>query len=125
MLPLTIFYSARYINSVSVIDLAMLEEVSGSVIDVDLRTTGATFAELICADPEWLDAEFTALVSAGFGAPPTRPPAPPEVPDRRPRARQADRPGPVAIPATGGLRARARSLGRQRSPPAPLSEPAV
>lgn len=48
------------------------------------QDVGAKFAELVCADPQWLDAEFHALVSAAFGAPPSwpRPPAPPRVPPR-------------------------------------------
>ncbi|WP_409464181.1 hypothetical protein [Amycolatopsis sp. GA6-003] len=32
------------------------------------------FAELICADPGWLRAEFEAIVSAGFGEAPAFPP---------------------------------------------------
>ena len=43
---------------------------------MDQRTTheaGGTFAELICADPQWLDAEFSALMTANFTAPPAWP----------------------------------------------------
>jgi hypothetical protein len=78
-------------KSVSVIDLAALPQVPGSVIGMDLATYEAetASADLICADPEWLRDEFDALVSASFGQPPAPPPpAPPEVPpddgDRRP-----------------------------------------
>ena len=81
-------------KSVSVIDLAALPQVPGSVIGMDLATYEAetASADLICADPEWLRDEFDALVSASFGQPPAPPPpAPPEVPpddgDRRPPSR--------------------------------------
>jgi hypothetical protein len=81
-------------KSVSVIDLAALPQVPGSVIGMDLATYEAETAssDLICADPEWLRDEFDALVSASFGQPPAPPPpAPPEVPpddgDRRPPSR--------------------------------------
>ena len=52
---------------------------------MDRMTTheaGAKFAELICAAPQWLDQEFSALTAANFSAPPAwpRPPAPPTVP---------------------------------------------
>ena len=39
------------------------------------RETDATFADLICDDPQWLDAEFDALISASFSEPPAPPPA--------------------------------------------------
>ena len=81
-------------KSVSVIDLAALPQVPGSVIGMDLATYEAetASADLICADPEWLRDEFDALVSASFGQPPAPPPpAPPQVPpddgDRRPPSR--------------------------------------
>ncbi|ATY12760.1 hypothetical protein CU254_21585 [Amycolatopsis sp. AA4] len=38
--------------------------------------TAREFAELICADPAWLRAEFEAIVSAGFGDVPALPPVP-------------------------------------------------
>ena len=38
--------------------------------ELTTREADATFAELICADPQWLRAEFDALITAGFGAPP-------------------------------------------------------
>ena len=84
------------------------------------QEAGARFAELICADDEWLRAEFDALVLAGFGAPPAwpRPPAPPRVPPQEPPAAtpacqwQVTRPG-------GAVSARTlRGCRRQRSPPA-------
>jgi hypothetical protein len=63
----------------------MLPQVPGKVIDVDDLATheaDTTFAELICAGPDWLRAEFSALVPAGFGVPP----APPRVQPRNPPA---------------------------------------
>ncbi len=57
------------------------------------READAAFADLICADPQWLRAEFDALISASFGEPPAPPPpAPPRVPPR-PRT-----PGPPTRP---------------------------
>ena len=77
------------------------------------REAGAAFADLICADPQWLDAEFDALISASYG----EPPAPPRVPPRPgstppPSRRPVPGPAVLAFPATGP------EHGRQRSPPA-------
>jgi len=114
----------RYRNTVSVIDLVTLPPVPGSVIDVDQMTThdaGAKFAELICADPQWLDEEFSALMAANFTAPPAwpRPPAPPTFPPGRFRGTPAGRPAPPRRigSAPAGAAARWRGPGRQRSPP--------
>jgi len=92
---------------------------------VDRLTTyeaGAKFAELICADPQWLDQEFSALMAANFTAPPAwpRPPAPPAFPPTDPS--RGSPPGQHAHLARIGLmRARPRpgrrGPGRQRSPP--------
>jgi hypothetical protein len=76
------------------------------------------FADMICADPEWLRDEFDALVSASFGQPPAPPPAaPPQVPpddgDQRPSSRSQPGPIPGAITFARG----ARERRRQRSPP--------
>ena len=82
------------------------------------REAGAAFADLICDDPQWLDAEFDALVSASFGEPPAPPPAaPPRVPPRPgipcpPSRRPGPGPAVLTSPATGP------DHGRQRSPPA-------
>lgn len=86
--------------------------------DLTTQEAGARFAELICADDEWLRAEFDALVLASFGAPPAWPrlPAPPWVPPpERPGSifgwpEQAGGHRPAGI--TGAL-----SRCRQRSPP--------
>jgi hypothetical protein len=91
------------------------------VIGMDLATRDAdtAFAELICADAQWLREEFDALIAASFSQPPAAPPpAPPRVPPPRggagPLAHRRPPPGPAAIspPVT--------TLGqrRQRSPPA-------
>ena len=81
---------------------------------------GAKFAELICADPQWLDEEFSTLMAANFTAPPAwpRPPAPPTVP---PPGAPAP-PGQPARPGRNGLALvgvvpRWRGPGHQRSPP--------
>jgi hypothetical protein len=81
-------------KSVSANGLTTLPQVHRSVIGMDLATYEAetAFADLTCADPEWLRDEFDALVSASFGQPPAPPrPAPPQVPpddgDQRPPSR--------------------------------------
>ena len=86
--------------------------------ELTTREADAKFAELICADPQWLRAEFDALIAAGFGAPPAWPqlPAPPRVPPQRPPVsppaalRHDTRPAPP-------VRATRRRHHRQRSPP--------
>lgn len=72
------------------------------------------FWDLVCADDEWLRAEFDAIVAAGY-------------PERGDRARPAVRPGhgPWSVPAplspprppAPGRPARGRGLPRERSPP--------
>jgi len=81
--------------------------------DADVTTA---FAELVCADPAWLHAEFEAIVSAGFGTPPSPPPAP-----RHRAGGNPPRPAPasraaVATPRPSRLTAAPAAL-RQRSPP--------
>jgi hypothetical protein len=76
------------------------------------------FAELICADAQWLREEFDALISASFSQPPAAPPpAPPRVPPS---------PGPAGPPSQHRLRPRLQAVcsvvampghHRQRSPP--------
>jgi hypothetical protein len=117
---LTVSGSAGYIKSVSVIDLVMLPQVPGRVIGMTLSTreAGAAFADVVCADQQWVDAEFDALISACFGEPPAPPPpAPPRVPPHPgtpppPSWRPAPGPAALTFPATGP------GHGRQRSPPA-------
>jgi hypothetical protein len=84
-------------KSVSVIYLAALPQVPGSVIGMDLATYEAetAFADLTCADPEWLRDEFDALFSASFCQPPSPPPpAPPQVPPDDGDRRAPSRPQP-------------------------------
>ena len=77
-------------------------------MDLATRDADTAFAELICADAQWLREEFDALVAASFGEPPAAlPPAPPRVPPRRrppapPRWRQpiASSPWPACIPTS-------------------------
>jgi hypothetical protein len=79
--------------------------------------TATAFADIVCADSQWVRDEFDALIAASFGRPPmVPPPAPPAIPRRPRRYRPAGR-GRHRIPA---LRARwFREHGhRQRSPPA-------
>ena len=122
---LTAFCSLRYRNTVSVIELVTLPRVPGSVIDVSWLTTheaGDKFAELICADPQWLDEEFSALTAANFTAPPAWPsqPAPPTFP---PGGRfPGIPPGQSACRGRTGMapvrvRPRWRGPRHQRSPP--------
>jgi hypothetical protein len=93
-------------------------------VTLSTRETDAAFADLICADPQWVDAEFDALIAACFSEPPAPPPtAPPRVPPRPgstpPPSRCGRSPGPAvtAVPANG------LGHGRQRSPPAHLPGP--
>ena len=85
------------------------------------REVDAAFADLICDDPQWLRAEFDALISASFSEPPAPPPpAPPRVPPRPgipspPSRRPAPGLTDAAFPAATGT-----GHGRQRSPPARL-----
>jgi hypothetical protein len=81
------------------------------------RGVNTAFADMICADPQWLDAEFDALIAASFGQPPgSPPPALPPVPPVP--GTPAPRPQP---PETGqvaaAFAAAAEGHGRQRSPP--------
>ncbi len=79
----------------------------------------AAFADVVYADQQWVNAEFTEIVAASLSGPPAPPPpAPPQVPpqpgtpppppSRQPTPRPAVLLFPLADPARG----------RQRSPPA-------
>jgi hypothetical protein len=88
-------------------------------MDLATRDADRAFAELMCADAQWLREEFDALIAASFSQPPAAPPpAPPRVPPRRGR--------PIP-PRRSWLRARLPAIivpvaapghRRQRSPPA-------
>jgi hypothetical protein len=58
-------------------------------MSLSVRVADESFADLICADPQWLDAELDALISASFG----EPPAPPRIPPR------SGWPPPATLPA--------------------------
>jgi hypothetical protein len=78
--------------------------------------TGAGFADLVVADPQWLRREFDELIAASFGRPPAAPrPAPPGVPGRGPSRPPAGR-APGRLPAARAVRPREQAR-RQRSPP--------
>ena len=87
--------------------------------DLAIRDVDTAFADVICADPQWLREEFDELISASFGQPPAPPrPAPPRVPpgggpwpppSRRQRGVQ---------PASVTPARAAQGRHRQRSPPA-------
>jgi hypothetical protein len=87
-------------------------------MDLATREVDAAFAELICADAQWLREEFDALVSASFGQPPAAPPpAPPRVPPSRghtgPPTQHRPRHHLPAVPS----RVATPEHRRQRSPP--------
>ncbi|MFF0147446.1 hypothetical protein [Amycolatopsis sulphurea] len=87
------------------------------------------FAELFCADPAWVRAEFDEIIAANFGAaewpevPPRRPSRP--VRDRCPRPGDAGREfGPPVWAGRGDLARMARRVGaRERAPPPPHAVP--
>ncbi|WP_146771015.1 hypothetical protein [Prauserella muralis] len=87
---------------------------------VPLRTDAA-FADLVCADRQWVRAEFDAIVAASFGreCPAALPPATGLGTAASPARRS--RPGDPPAPATRGLPALAGPSrthpARQRSPP--------
>jgi hypothetical protein len=76
----------------------------------------AELAELICADDDFVRAEFAAIVAAEWGTPPPSRPGPrPPAPDRR---RPTRRPVAGAEPCSPGRAGPASTpRGRQRSPP--------
>jgi hypothetical protein len=108
-------------------DLATVSRrVSGSVIDMNdmndqavAPATDTAFADLICADPEWVRAEFDALMTAEFGGPPAGPvpPAPPYVPAGRRPPGAAVPARPRILPPATATRSARDTQRRQRSPP--------
>ena len=120
-LLLTVSFSPRYIKSVSVIDLATLPKVPGGLIGMDLATRewDTAFADLMCADTQWLRDEFDELISQSFSQPPAPPrPAPPRVPPFggpwRPPSGPRSRVHPARVASTRAAPGRRR----ERSPPA-------
>jgi hypothetical protein len=79
----------------------------------------ADFLALVCADEDWLRAEFDEIVAASWGS------APPPRPRPRPQGRPPAGPDPGAAapdpPApTGRVERNAELRARQRAPPARL-----
>ncbi|MEU0884898.1 hypothetical protein ABZ345_40435 [Lentzea sp. NPDC005914] len=71
-----------------------------------LTTSERAFADLVYADPEWVSAEFEAIIDASFGT--------------RPRPRPHSRAGDAGYPEPAVLRGVWRAgfaRSRQRSPP--------
>ncbi|WP_410573863.1 hypothetical protein [Amycolatopsis sp. cmx-4-61] len=87
--------------------------------DKSARSAAAdAFSELVLADPEWVRAEFDAIVAANFRPPP--PPPPPPVPPARrgpglPRRPAAVAGGPRRCP--GARRLAGKGPRRERAPP--------
>ena len=83
------------------------------------RQLAAQFAELICADDQWLHDEFNALIAASYQPPSPPRPAPPRTPPLPPGQPRKSRPLPVPRDRpTPGAPAH-KGLHRQRSPPPP------
>ena len=88
--------------------------------------TASRFAELVCADPELLRAEFEALIAANYppgdgrrcGCPPPRK-RPPRIDRARPAPRAISSSRPGFLPGRGGRKGRtgADSAPRERGPP--------
>ena len=94
-------------------------------MDLATRDANAAFAELICADAQWLREEFDALIAASFSQPPAAPPpAPPRIPPPHGRAGPPGRHRlrPEAPASTSPLTPPGQR--RQRSPPASPPTPA-
>src|SRR5690242_18351193 len=88
-------------------------------MDLATRDANAAFAELICADAQWLREEFDALIAASFRQPPAAPPpAPPRVPPPHGRTGPPGRYwlGPGAPASSSPLTPPGQR--RQRAPPA-------
>lgn len=89
------------------------------------NTVSSGFAELVYADPAWLDAEFDAIMTANFGSVFPSPCPPPKAPGSRPGFSGPRRGRHTLRSAGSGDRfcdvvRSGRSGGRQeRSPPLP------
>ncbi|MBB3725327.1 hypothetical protein [Nonomuraea dietziae] len=88
--------------------------------DLATRRVDGEFAELICADDQWLRETFDALIAASYGPPPAGPwpPAPPRTPPTGPSHRRLHlrRDGRML---EGVLVAKPSGLRLGRSPPNP------
>jgi hypothetical protein len=90
------------------------------------ETDQGGFADLVCAEPAWVRAEFDAIIAANFGTGTEQPEVPPCRPPRPARDRRARPDGagrwldPPAWARRGDLARTARRAGaRERSPPLP------
>jgi len=92
-----------------------------------IREADAAFADLICADPQWLDAESGALIAACFGGPPGPPPPAPPGSRRAPAARRRPPGGPSLARPPRRSRLPGRSMAGSARPrricPAPGPPP--
>ncbi|WP_143447034.1 hypothetical protein [Kibdelosporangium aridum] len=82
------------------------------------QTEQTAFAELVFAERDWLDAEFDAIVSGGFGFPVQRTRRP-HRPPRNPRAGSGGLPTEACPPASAGEDGATppRVSARERAPP--------
>jgi hypothetical protein len=86
-------------------------------------SAGRELADLICADPALLQAEFESIVAANFPTPPPGDRLPPGA-SGAPRRVPVDPARPGVAPRDAGVTPRAIStLRRQRSPPGPVVAP--
>ncbi|GAA3820688.1 MULTISPECIES: hypothetical protein [Pseudonocardiaceae] len=112
-------------------DGTSIARTAGSDLAWPLEVGPARFADLICAEPAWVRAEFDAIVAANFGSSATRPLPPHDrppgpAPTRRHRGDEASsRRDPLSHAVSGDLARTARRVGaRERSPPPPLCDAA-
>jgi hypothetical protein len=80
-------------------------------------SASSEFAELVCADPDWVRAEFDAIVAANFDTSPPHQHRPPR-PDSSGPTAPAPAAGAVTTPASAsGVVLPINRWRRQRSPP--------
>lgn len=87
-------------------------------MDLATREVRTEFADLMCADEQWLREEFDALISASFSRPPSPPSAPPGTSPRREPWYPPSGPRVCLLPAGATIRRVKNGHRRQRSPPA-------
>jgi hypothetical protein len=85
-------------------------------VGTELANDSAAFLDIVYTDPEFVRAEFEAILAASWDDPPDRParrdrPRPQPLRPRRPRTRLMPRPVPAWASVASG--------GRQRGPPPP------
>ncbi len=88
-------------------------------MDLATRERATEFAELMCADPQWVREEFDALIAASFRRPPVPPPpAPPWLPPGRGPRYPLSRWRAGHLPESRIVWHAEPRRNRQRSPPA-------